>query len=60
MALRRATHPTDCLARRALCNTADYAHHSVLVVQHPKIEFGFDTAAQHQSFAKRQSVLNAL
>lgn len=28
---------------QTLCNTADIAHHSVLVVQNPKIEFSFDT-----------------
>jgi len=27
----------------SLCNTADIAHHHVLVVQNPKVEFGFDT-----------------
>lgn len=28
---------------QTLCNIADIAHHHVLVVQNPKIEFGFDT-----------------
>jgi glyoxylase-like metal-dependent hydrolase (beta-lactamase superfamily II) len=28
---------------QTLCNTADIAHHHVLVVQNPKVEFSFDT-----------------
>jgi len=28
---------------KTLCLTADLAHHNILVMQHPKVEFGFDT-----------------
>jgi glyoxylase-like metal-dependent hydrolase (beta-lactamase superfamily II) len=44
---------------KTMCVTADLAHHSVLMMQHPKIEFGYDTDGK-QGAATRIRVFDML
>jgi glyoxylase-like metal-dependent hydrolase (beta-lactamase superfamily II) len=44
---------------KTICNTADIAHHQVLIMENPKIEFGFDTDPK-QGAATRIRILDML
>lgn len=44
---------------KTICNSADIAHHHVLIVENPKIEFAFDTDPK-QGVATRTRILDML
>ena len=44
---------------KTICNSADIAHHHVLIVENPKIEFAFDTDPK-QGVATRIRILDML